>query len=244
MRARTPPRQPPGRRRYENARVILSRRSCECEVPSSENDEQTEIILAVELRAIMRESIGETKAKINCQKCAPSLNPCNPWPRISFKNKMRPGQPPDRIRPCVPALACHRWRRNDGLSLTALEAIRVPLSPKPVADTSPCGHVPTTAAGPATLSCSEEQFGGGGRNARATSRACARSLDFPRQFTLENHRLPLALPQSFGKLRNFHVSLQTLSARSLRPATEKSAVVVQKLWRIEHPCGRQRKTKN
>ena len=38
----------------------------------------------------------------------------------------------------------------------------------------------------------------------------------PRQFTLENHRLPLALPQSFGKLRNLHVSLSTLSAKSLR----------------------------
>ena len=160
------------------------------------------------------------------------------------QNKMRPGQPPDRIRPCVPALACHRWRRNDGFSPTALEAIRVPLSPKPVADTSPCGHVPTTAAGPATLSCSEEQFGGGGRNARATSRACARSLDFPRQFTLENHRLPLALPQSFGKLRNFHVSLPSLSARSCRVATPKSCAVVKNLWTMRLPCGSPRKTEN
>jgi hypothetical protein len=39
-----------------------------------------------------------------------------------------------------------------------------------------------------------EQVGGGGRNARATSRACARFLEVLRRFTLENRRLPLALP--------------------------------------------------
>jgi hypothetical protein len=49
---------------------------------------------------------------------------------------------------------------------------------------------------------------GGGRNARATSRTRARFWKFsPRQFTFENHRLPLALPRSSGKLRNSHVSL-------------------------------------
>jgi hypothetical protein len=40
---------------------------------------------------------------------------------------------------------------------------------------------------------------GGGRNARATSRVSA-FLEIPRRFTLANHRLPLALPQSSGKL--------------------------------------------
>jgi hypothetical protein len=66
----------------------------------------------------------------------------------------------------------------------------------------------------------------------------------PRQFTLENRRLPLALPQSFGKLRNSHVSLNPLSARLFGLATQKSSAVVQNLWRMRLPCGRLRKTKN
>jgi hypothetical protein len=67
---------------------------------------------------------------------------------------------------------------------------------------------------------------------------------FPRQFTLENCRLPLALPQSFGTLRKLHVSLNPLSSRLLRLAIQKSCVVVQKLWTMRLPCGRPRKTKN
>ncbi len=66
----------------------------------------------------------------------------------------------------------------------------------------------------------------------------------PRQFTLENRRLPLALPQSSGKHRNSHVSLNPLSATSLRPATEKTSPLVQKLWTMCLPCGSPRKTKN
>ncbi len=66
----------------------------------------------------------------------------------------------------------------------------------------------------------------------------------PRQFTLANRRLPLALPQSFGKLRNSHVSVNPLSAELLRPATQKSCALVQKLWTMRLPCGRPRKTKN
>ena len=74
--------------------------------------------------------------------------------------------------------------------------------------------------------------------------ALARSLEVPRRFTLENHRLPLALPQSFGKLRKLHVSLNPLSASLLRLATQKTSPVVQKLWTLRLPCGRPRKTKN
>jgi hypothetical protein len=66
----------------------------------------------------------------------------------------------------------------------------------------------------------------------------------PRQFTLENRRLPLALPQSFGKLRNSHVSLHPLSASSSRPATQKLRLVVQKLWTMRLPCGSPWKSKN
>jgi hypothetical protein len=53
------------RKSFEKASPILSRQSCEFAAVSSENEDEIEIILAVELRAIMRGSIGETKAKIN-----------------------------------------------------------------------------------------------------------------------------------------------------------------------------------
>ena len=86
---------------------------------------------------------------------------------------------------------------------------------------------------------------GGGRNARATSRTRARFWKFsPRQFTFENHRLPLALPRSSGKLRNSHVSLNPLSSRLLRWAIQNHAPLVKNLWTMRLPCGRPRKTKN
>ena len=56
--------------------------------------------------------------------------------------------------------------------------------------------------------------------------------------------MPLALPQSSGKHRNSHVSLNPLSATSLRPATEKTSPLVQKLWTMCLPCGSPRKTEN
>jgi hypothetical protein len=89
---------------------------------------------------------------------------------------------------------------------------------------------------PTVLSRLRRAGGGEGRYAQATSRTCARFW-VPRQFTLENRRLPLTLPQSFGKLRTSHVSLDPLSARTLHPATEKSCAVVQKLWTMPIPCG-------
>jgi len=85
---------------------------------------------------------------------------------------------------------------------------------------------PRLASGPPAP---RSRIGGGGRNALGSSRALA-PADFPRQFTLENHRLPLALPQSSGKRRNLHVSLATLSATSLRAARTKPRTIVQKLW--------------
>ena len=66
----------------------------------------------------------------------------------------------------------------------------------------------------------------------------------PAIYPRENRRLPLALPQSFGKLRKLHVSLHPLSATSLRLATQKTPALVQKLWTLPLPCGRPRKTKN
>lgn len=66
----------------------------------------------------------------------------------------------------------------------------------------------------------------------------ARFLEvFPRQFALENCRLSLALPQSSGRVRNYHVSLHPLSVTSFFIATQKTPGFVKKLWRKEIPCG-------
>ncbi len=68
---------------------------------------------------------------------------------------------------------------------------------------------------------------------------------FPlRQFAFAHRRCHLALPQPSGKLRNSHVSLNPLSIRLLRAATQKGSVIVQKLWRTGLLCGRRWKTKN
>jgi len=96
---------------------------------------------------------------------------------------------------------------------------------------------------PAARSCSEEQDWGGGRNARATSRAVARFWMFPRRIRSRNHRLPLALPQSSGRVRNPHVSLHSLSATCCFPAIQKASVIVKKLWTLRLPCGSRRKSK-
>src|SRR5437588_7296349 len=73
-----------------------------------------------------------------------------------------------------------------------------------------CAHLPPQGGGealrwPAVLSCPKSRDGGGGRNARAPARAFAHFWKVPRQFTLENRRLPLHPPQSSGELRNSHV---------------------------------------
>jgi hypothetical protein len=75
------------------------------------------------------------------------------------------------------------------------------------------------------------RFGGGGRNARATS-AFTRFWSVPRRPALANHRLPLTLPQSSGELRKAHVSLNPLSARLSRTAIQKTPPLVKKLWRM------------
>jgi hypothetical protein len=89
-------------------------------------------------------------------------------------------------------------------------------------------HEPATAAaasGPflPAAACSEEQTAQSrlGEEAATPGQPVALARVFwsvPRRFTLENRRLPLALPQSSGKLRNSHVSLNPLSVSLLRLA--------------------------
>lgn len=128
---------------------------------------------------------------------------------------MRSGQPPDRIVRGLP-LVRHRLAATDNRRMIA-SARQRPLEPphgvsshavsprtphllKPVAR-SPQDRAQQLSRNQQPLPAPEEQVGGGGRNARAPSRAYARTWNVPRRFTLENRRLPLT-PRSFGKLRN------------------------------------------
>jgi len=54
----------------------------------------------------------------------------------------------------------------------------------------------------------QEQGGGGGRNARATSRAVARFWKFPLGDSLSRITAAACSPQSSGRARNHHVSLE------------------------------------
>jgi hypothetical protein len=110
------------------------------------------------------------------------------------------------------------WRRNDCLSPTALalsteHECRICQSLLQVSDLAIINRNCCGGQGPILFASRKPLRGaalqermsrdrGGGRNARATSRAHALFWSCPRRFTLENRRLPLALPQSFGKLRN------------------------------------------
>jgi hypothetical protein len=128
----------------------------------------------------------------------------------SRKFECGPGQPPGPHWPCVPALPCHRGCGAMTASVCS-HSKRVRLLPKPAADPSPWGNVLATAAEASGPPCFNEQVGGGGRNARATSRVQRFWMFSPRQSALTDCRLPLALPQLSGKLRNSHVSLNSLS---------------------------------
>jgi len=171
---------------------------------------------------------------------------------IRIQIETRPGQPPDRVRTWFPALAfITAWRRNDRFGPTALPLSRA--TSAAFAEAS-CRFVILRWTNlrllrwPAVLpaSCSEEQQARWGRRPqRPGNQSRLRAfLEYPPAIHPRESPAPLALPQSFGKLRNSHVSLNPLSARLLRPATQKTCAVVQNLWRMRLPCGRLRKTKN
>ena len=64
---------------------------------------------------------------------------------------------------------------------------------------------PQSPRWPAALPCSLSGMGEEAATPGQPVRAYARFRNVPRQFTLENYRLPLALPQSSGKFRKAHV---------------------------------------
>jgi len=143
----------------------------------------------------------------------------------SEPNKCGPGQPPEPHLRDFLRLPYHReaaeWPLQPNRARRNAER-RLCRSQLPIRHPSITSHQPSQW--PAILSCSEEQIGGR-RPQRPGNpvRACARFMDFPRQFTLENHRLPLTLPQSFGQLRKLHVSLDPLSARNVAPRNTKTS---------------------
>jgi hypothetical protein len=127
----------------------------------------------------------------------------------------------DRFSPTAPPLSQQRRICQSQLPFMILGSIDLAIKRS-------CDHEPATSAaasGPFLLAaaCSKEQTAQSkvGEEAATPGQPVALARVFwsvPRQFTLENRRLPLALPQSSGKLRNSHVSLNPLSVSLLRLA--------------------------
>jgi hypothetical protein len=97
---------------------------------------------------------------------------------------------------------------------------------------------------PAALSCSKSGMGEEAATPGQPVHAYAHFRNVPRQFTLENRRLPLALPQSSGELRNLSRFDDSLCDTLRRSAIGNSRKLVQKLWRTGLACGKRRKTEN
>jgi hypothetical protein len=158
-------------------------------------------------------------------------------------------------RPHSYVISCSaRSPRGGGMTASARQRLRsheqqVPHLPKRVAHSQSRDHELASLRWPAVRPalCSEEPQAGGGRRPQCPgnqSRLRAFSGMSPGDSPSRITRLPLALPQSFGKLRKLHVSLNPLSVTLLCLATQKTQPLVQKLWTLRLPCGRPRKTKN
>ncbi len=122
--------------------------------------------------------------------------------------------------PHLPVLAAERDPENMILRITSLQPLRRPAAqPAPRADCR------------------------GGRNARATG-------THSRAFPISPGNSPSRIASCHRRHRNHHpasfenstFSLNPLSARMLRPATEKHFPLVQKLWTMWLPCGSLRKS--
>jgi hypothetical protein len=193
-------------------------------------------------------TIVEKQARfIACKEQSPvdiRVDPCLSEAKCSLKNRMRPG-------PATPTashvVSCSAWSPlSGGMTASARQRsnerriCRSPLRVRNLAIANPA----TATVASSSIPLQRAEWGEEAATPGQPVRARAHFWNVPRQSTLENRRLPLALPQSFGKIRNVHVSLQTLSGRSCRPARQKGSVLVKKLWRMILPCGGTRKTKN
>jgi hypothetical protein len=116
-------------------------------------------------------------------------------------------------------------QRNDRFSPTALEEM-----PSAALAEASCRFVIFRSrpinrrSGQRSCPASKSKIGGRRPQRPGNQFALAHVFWIPhRQFTLDHHRLPLALPQSFGKLRKLHVSLDLLSARNVAPRNTKTS---------------------
>jgi hypothetical protein len=75
------------------------------------------------------------------------------------------------------------------------------------------------------------------KNARFSKSRRSAFLNYPQQFTLENRREPLALPQ-FQQSKHLTHALGTLCLTTEPPAIEKLALLVHKLCRTQILCGK------
>jgi hypothetical protein len=69
------------------------------------------------------------------------------------------------------------------------------------------------------------------------ARRSAFPVDPSRQFTLENHRAPPALPQCSGRARRTSRLMSALSPAPMFAASKNPGPFVQKLWMPAIPCG-------
>jgi hypothetical protein len=115
------------------------------------------------------------------------------------------GPPSQRAALVVDFLPCSSAarRRDDAYGPTALKECRICQSWPRIHD--PKITKPQSPRWPAALPCSLSGMGEEAATPGQPARAYARFRNVPRQFTLENYRLPLALPQSSGKFRKAHV---------------------------------------
>jgi len=116
-------------------------------------------------------------------------------------------------------------QRNDRFSPTALEEM-----PSTALAEASCRFVIFRSrpinrrSGQRSCPASKSKIGGRRPQRPGNQFALAHVFWIPhRQFTLDHHRLPLALPQSFGKLRKLHVSLDLLSGRNVAPRNTKTS---------------------
>ena len=151
-----------------------------------------------------------------------------------------PGQPPGPHWSCVPALPCHRGCGAMTASVCS-HSQRVRLLPKPAADSvTQWQRFGNCCGGQRPSFASMSKLGGGGRNARATSRVHRFWMFSPRQSALADYRLPPALPQLSGKLRNSHVSLPLTLNQFVAPGNIKRPRCCEEavedntcLWKVE-----------
>jgi hypothetical protein len=134
--------------------------------------------------------------------------------------------------------------RFDPMALALPKEFRVPHQPKPTAAAQSCDRAPAIVAdGQQPGLFSRTGFGGGGRNARATSTRFHVCLEDPP--VIHPRKSPAAAGSAAitRRAQEPHVSLDPLSLTTVRHTTQKGTALVKKLWRMRVLCGRVRKTK-